>query len=214
MLGQTVNAGSQPLPRPGQSVRVSGFRDGQGIIHASRITPAPAGQLLLVGEVQRDDNGWHIGQQQLRLPANARLREGQPVRTRGSLQNGVMQVTRMHVLAALPFRQPVTRLLLQGFVQHVGDARYRITGQAFMVTAQALQLQLSQQAGQPLRLELHHITDRRATDRWQMSRLLDSTLLPMGRPLPTRKNGAPAPQRPDKPIMPERPYPMPGRFMH
>jgi len=192
VLGQRVNIRSQALPKPGQSVRVSGFRDARGIIHASRISTTSAGQVLLVGKVQRNANGWHIRGQQLRLPAGARLHEGQTLRVRGSLQHDTLQVMRLNVITKLPFQQPISRLLLQGYVWRIGSARYYIAGQTITVTQQALQQQLSQQTAQPLRLEL-----RVTPDHWHLKRMLVPRRLPKGQPKPINNDKSGWQQQPN-----------------
>jgi len=205
VMGQRVNIGTQPLPRLGQIVRVSGFRDEQGVIHATHLRAANSAQLLLVGEVRQSANGWTIGQQTLRLAAHVSLREGLRLRIRGRLQDNVLQVSQWSVLDALPFHQPVARLLLQGFVQHTGLA-YRIAGQSFSVNSGHLQQQLLQQKKQSLRLELHTMAGQ-----WRASRLLAPQRLPMGRPSAVGEGMRW--QNPVSPMMPRYVNPVPGRFM-
>jgi hypothetical protein len=206
ILGQRVNVGAQPLPQLGQTVRVSGFRDQQGVIHATLLRRADSAQVLLVGKLRHTDNGWFIGQQPLRLAAGAAWTEGQQLRIRGRLEAKIVQVSQWSALPGLPFQQPVSRLLLQGFVQGAGSD-YRIAGQLFSVTSGHLQKQLSQRKEQPLRLEL-----RGSASHWRASRLLVPQRLPMGRPSPVRAGGS----RWQSPVVPRLPRyikPVPGRFM-
>jgi hypothetical protein len=206
VLGQTIEADAQSLPLAGQTVRISGFRDSDGVIHASYIDSIETTQQLLTGELKRDNRQWRIGAQLIRLPADSKPRPGQYVRVSGDLNKDVLQVTEFTQLDSLPFKQPVQRLLLQGYVRSVGDTAYRIAGKLFIVKADMQQAGLSQQVNRTQRVEL-----RLENNAWQMSRQLDSRQLPLGRPMrgPQRMPNTP---RPDMPVMRDN-IPMPRGFM-
>lgn len=210
VLGQTVQLDTRRMPQPGQAVAVSGFRDAQGVIHATLVRPETSTRLLLVGEVQQRGRDWYVGAQRLRLATGMQLRAGQRVRLRGRLQAGIFRVTRHETLPALPFKQPLQRLIWQGFVTPLAADRYRLADAQIEIDVRT---RLTLQQDQPLQLEL-----RFTAGRWQAIRQLSPASLPKGRPRPTSPPlpAAPArgtPRSGPRPGMPSRPLPMPGRFM-
>jgi len=207
ILGQTVVVGTHFAPQPEQQVRVSGFRDNQGVIHASYIGSLDSPQNLLVGQLQRDGNGWHIGGQMLKLSIDSRLQQGQMLRVRGRLNAGVLQVSQWSAVDALPFKKPVSKLLVQGFVQNINPAEYRIAGRMF--SSSALQSPLLQQQSKLLRLELQG-----GSGEWKMLRLLVPENLPMGKASAVPANRMRPMQRPGSKRMPMFMNSMPGRNMH
>ncbi len=82
--------GSANGAAPGRFVAVSGFRQPGGMIVATRIDPAPAGPVLLRGELTRIFDTARIGSQTVRLPDGANIPGGFPIVVTGSMQGGVL----------------------------------------------------------------------------------------------------------------------------
>lgn len=94
VAGQMVavggSTGGAVAATPGQWVAVSGLRQGAGIIAATRIDPAPAGPVLVRGELVRIYGATRIGALALQLPPESLLPAGFPVAVTGRLQGGVL----------------------------------------------------------------------------------------------------------------------------
>ncbi len=82
--------GSATYAAPGQFVAVSGLRQPDGVIVATRIDPAPAGPVLLRGELTRIYGTTRIGSQPVRLPDGSSIPGGFPVVVTGSMQGDVL----------------------------------------------------------------------------------------------------------------------------
>ncbi len=105
-----------PALRLGDWVAVSGLREPGGIIHATRLDPRPAGEVSVVGRLDRVRGGWRIGTLGLRFahgapPAAARLR------LTGRLLAGQLQVASVAVEPLLPDANHPPRLSIEGFVE-------------------------------------------------------------------------------------------------
>ena len=94
VAGQNIvvgNAGgSATYAPPGQFVAVSGFRQPDGVIVATRIDPAPSGPVLLRGELTRIYDTARIGAQSVQLPEGSPIPSGFPVVVTGSMQGDVL----------------------------------------------------------------------------------------------------------------------------
>ncbi len=104
--------------RPGAWARVSGLRRADGTVRATfvRLDPAPppGGRVAVRGVPRRDGQGLRIGALPLEDP-QGRLRDGAPVRVRGTMSLG-----RLHVAEVQPDRfapGPAHRLALEAYVQ-------------------------------------------------------------------------------------------------
>ena len=179
VLGQPVRLAQQTQPRLGAWVAVSGFRAPDGVIHATRIAPARAGTALVVGTPQAGKGGWRIGNLRLQLPGAP---AGGELRLRGHLRDGLLVVSQRQAVSPTPFRVPVKRLLIQGFVRPQGAQRFAIDGLDFVPAGN-----LGPGLAGPLRLELQHTAAG-----WRMQRLLRPDRLPLGRPTPAPMRGGAA----------------------
>ncbi len=182
VLGQRVRFAG-PRPAVGERVAVSGFRDPAGVIHATRIAPAPTGEVLVVGVPKARPSGWRLGDLALRLPGEPPVGE---VRLRGRLEGQTLRVRVMQPVSLLPFDGSIGRAVIQGFVRPLGDGRLGIDGLRF-AAAGVGQLPTDR----PVRLELH-----RQAGGWRLDRLLPSNRLPLGRPSPVPRAGMPRSGRP------------------
>jgi len=104
--------------RPGAWAQVSGLRRADGTVRATFVRlgpePPPGTRVAVRGVPRRDDRGLRIGALPLEDP-RGRLREGVPVRVRGTMSLG-----RLHVAEVEPDRfapGPVRRLALEAYVQ-------------------------------------------------------------------------------------------------
>ncbi len=174
--GQTVmlDTPRQDLPEPGQVVAVSGLRDEQGRIHASRIQPVEHRQKIwLRGTVQRDEKGHaRIGQQ--RIQSAALPTDAHSIGVSGMLKNGVLQVQRKWQIPATLFDR-IERLRLQGFVKPQDDETATLAGFDLSLPAQAL---TAQDKRKSIRLELR----KSQTDQdWRNIQTLNPATLPQGK---------------------------------
>jgi hypothetical protein len=87
VVGDAKGAATYALP--GQFVAVSGFREAGGVIFATRIDPAPAGPVLLRGELIRIYGTSQIGSQTIRLP-DTTIPAGFPVVVTGKMEGNVL----------------------------------------------------------------------------------------------------------------------------
>jgi len=201
VLGQTVIADTQDvsLPQAGGVVRVSGFRDNTGRVHATRVVPDHGDKLLLSGTVRTIGKGsFYIGRQKVAVGDSTSLQAGSRVRVRGQLQGNALDASSLTVLDAQPFGSRVQRLLVQGFISREAGQAYRIDGVSFM-SPDTLQVR---QRG-PLRVEVKRST----SGTWTATRLISEHGLPQGRPQPRSGAGKPkhTPARLRRPSMPPRP---------
>jgi Domain of unknown function (DUF5666) len=105
----------------GDWAAVSGLRQGDGTVVASRLDDAEPGKLFVRGRVSRHDGALWIGRLRLSGPSAASLRDGEFVVVSGGYQSGVAQLTSASadMLAASPttyFGGTVNQLILQAFV--------------------------------------------------------------------------------------------------
>ncbi len=201
VLGQRVRFAGSP-PAVGERVAVSGFRDPAGVIHATRIVPAPTGEVLVVGTPRATPSGWRVGDLALQLPGEPPAGE---LRLLGRLEGQTLRVRAMQPVSLLPFDEPVGRAVVQGFVRPLGDGRLGIDGMRF--TAAGIG---RLPTDRPVRLELH-----RQAGGWRLDRLLPSGRLPTGRPSPMPKSGMPRSGWPmGRPPVPGGAGMSPGMYRH
>jgi len=105
----------------GDWTAVSGLRQADGTIVASRLDDAPAGRLFLRGAVSRHDGAAWIGTLRLTGSSAAPLREGDAVTMSGTYQSGQAQLVSaaQDTMAASPtsyFGATVDQLVVQAFV--------------------------------------------------------------------------------------------------
>jgi len=105
----------------GDWVTVSGLRQPDGTVLASRLDEAESGKLFVRGRVSRHDGALWIGRLRLAGAPAAQLRDGEFVAVAGSYQSGVAQLTlaSADMLASSPttyFGGTVNQLVLQAFV--------------------------------------------------------------------------------------------------
>ena len=148
VLGQTVRidprtafGGRAGLPapslsrlRPGQFVNVSGFRQSNGTIVASRVEHVPQSPFVSVlGTVTRLSNrSFQVGDLQVRIvsPASpARLANGREVRAWGRWDGRRLIANELIPQPSVPFAGRVSYLDLQGFIsKQLREGRLRIGG--------------------------------------------------------------------------------------
>jgi hypothetical protein len=111
---------------PGAWVAVSGLHAPDGVILASRIDPAPMGEVLLHGRLSRGPGGWRMGQLAIDLPRDADAPAGAVV-LQGRLRDGRLQAAfwRPDTLETNPagyFGPSVHRYAIQALVAAHGQA--------------------------------------------------------------------------------------------
>jgi hypothetical protein len=95
IAGQLVRLTQQTrggTPAVGDRVAVSGFRDADGMIAASRFDPAPAGRVSVHGLLSHDAHGPHIGALLLHVPHTLRVPPDGAVTAAGRELQGVLYV--------------------------------------------------------------------------------------------------------------------------
>ena len=201
VLGQTVKrtGTSGKLPKPGDRVKVSGFRNDAGMIYATHIAPAGKTQALITGVITRTHSGiFHIGEQSILLRNGSAVRPGTTIRVSGKVQHGVLNADRVTTLNSLPFSHAVHRLLVQGFIHTLPGQDYRIDHIPLDLPAKTSSVLPLAGKTTPLRLEMQ----RRAGSRhWIPVRVISDTGLPVGKPYPALRGGSPR-RSPGMPSMP------------
>ena len=208
VLGQQVQLGRREmtLPQVGQFVEVSGFRDGDARIHATRVAQTgPRQQVWLQGAVQVVDAGTvRIGRQLVDVDvAGASLENGDMLGVQGVVTAGRLRAGRLWPVPAAPFAPDVKVLRVQGFLQGSARDGYRIGG----IDIESIDSVVAGARDGLVRLEL-----RRAGDGWQAARRLRPEQLPTGRAQPVPKGPPgpvsvpmPTPTPPMRPVRPPRP---------
>jgi len=180
VLGQEVLITSRNLsiPQIGRSVQISGFRDKQGRIHATRIEETKQPDVLLTGVLRKIKDSFYIGRQKLSYTDSAAFKEDTRVRVRGIIRAGVLNVSQYAPLDRLHFTAPVRRLLEQGFVDKRGDRQYNIGARVFAVRPLPLSRLFDTQADQIVRVEM----SRNIAGGWEAIRSISPKGLPLGQP--------------------------------
>ncbi len=139
VAGQAVRLTAATLgsrPTAGDWVAVSGIRQADGTVEATRMQPRAPGPAVLHGVLQHDGDGYRVGTLPLSGPAD-RLAAlaGQSVRASGPILLGRMEVEALEpdLLASDParfFGPAVGVVLIEGFGE-IGGGRLRIGGAAF-----------------------------------------------------------------------------------
>ncbi len=117
--------GSLEMVRPGDWVAVSGIRESDGVIAASRIDQRMPGTVLVRGPVTQRAGGWRIGDLSVQPPSGARVAPGANITARGTLVNGMLSVTTADpdVLSSDPaafFGGRVRRMVIESYVSAAG----------------------------------------------------------------------------------------------
>ncbi|HAW52981.1 MAG TPA: hypothetical protein DCX54_11740, partial [Flavobacteriales bacterium] len=118
-MKQVVSMGNLggPLPENGEYIKVSGFRDQNGDIHASRIAKAQAGAVFLSGPVSmRNGNTIMIGKMEISASQLPDTPMGARISAEGELHDGKLLARSVRTSPALPFANQAKRWLVQGFV--------------------------------------------------------------------------------------------------
>ncbi len=128
VAGQTVVLGAgvagQTHPAIGSWVAVSGLQRPDGSIEATRIDPAPAGPVLVHGELKRSLGGAMIGSLPVQLPDGSAAPAGWQVTAAGRLAGGVLvadSVVRDRLAddPAAVFGPNVQQFVVEGYVSSV-----------------------------------------------------------------------------------------------
>ena len=110
--------------RPGDWVKVSGFRSPDGTISVTRIDRRDAGPVVVRGRLTGAPGSYRIGGLTVRLPRAAAVAPGQWVIAEGADDSGVLAVTAIgpDLVASDPtgfFGPSTTRFLVQGYAETV-----------------------------------------------------------------------------------------------
>jgi hypothetical protein len=135
-----IGAGTDGLQtvRPGDWVAVSGLRQPDGIIAASRIDQRMPGPVLVRGPAMPSAGGWRIGDLSIRPPVSTTVTPGESITARGSIMNGILSVTTASpdVLSSNPaafFGSHVQRMVIETYVS-AADGHVRL-GRGFLAPA-------------------------------------------------------------------------------
>jgi hypothetical protein len=123
---------------PGDWVAVSGLRQPDGIIAASRIDQRMPGPVLVRGPAMPSAGGWRIGDLSVRPPVSTTFTPGESITARGSIMNGILSVTTASpdVLSSNPaafFGNHVQRMVIETYVS-AADGHVRL-GRGFLAPA-------------------------------------------------------------------------------
>ncbi len=204
ILGQRIDGKSlSSLPKVGKHIRVSGFRDNTGTIHARYISESRGyEQNMIRGKLKMENNKWYIGEQEITAPKSSQIKVGSVVRIRGALKNKVFQVQSLERLTRLPFSQPVKNILIQGFIQKSGAQQYNIADYGFTIRSKK----------QPLVKKVEAIMYLQKMNRhaWRLEKVLNKQRLPVGAAFPAMLQNRI--QQPVRPMVSPQPFSMPNRF--
>jgi len=138
VLGQTVRVqSSDRLPDAGEWVKVSGLRDADGGVVATRIDSTLSSDRALVRGVVRADGGGALVLGRLRLPvartSEAALLAGDEVLVRGLVGVDGFMLKDLSKAAAEPFGGRMHELIIEGYVSTPGDSARHIAGHAWVL---------------------------------------------------------------------------------
>jgi hypothetical protein len=130
MVGNDID-GVQAL-RPGDWIAVSGLRQPNGVIAASRIDQETPGAVLVRGPVMPGAGGWRIGNLWVRPPYGTSITPGESLTARGTIANGTLAMTTASpdVLGSNPaayFGGRVRRMVIESYVSGA-DGHVRLGG--------------------------------------------------------------------------------------
>jgi len=116
--------------RPGDWVAVSGLREPDGVIAASRIDQRLPGPVLVRGPAMPEAGGWRIGDLSVQPPNGASVAPGTDITARGTLVDGRLSVTTAapDVLSSNPaafFGSHVQRMVIESYVS-AADGHLRL----------------------------------------------------------------------------------------
>ncbi len=124
--------------RPGDWIAVSGLRQPDGVIAASRIDQRMPGPVLVRGPAMPSAGGWQIGDLRIRPPQGTSVAPGESITARGTIANGTLSVATASrdLLGSNPaayFGSHVRRMVIEGYVS-AADGHVRL-GQGVLATA-------------------------------------------------------------------------------
>jgi hypothetical protein len=107
--------------RPGDWIAVSGLRQPDGVIAASRIDRRMPGPVLVRGPAMPGPGGWQIGELPIRPPQGTSVAPGESITARGTIANGTLSVATASpdVLGSNPaayFGSHVRRMVIETYV--------------------------------------------------------------------------------------------------
>ncbi|CAH2604140.1 conserved protein of unknown function [Rhodovastum atsumiense] len=127
VAGQTVRLeGADSAPRRGEWVAVSGLRDAEGVIRASRVDQRRPGEVSVSGLLEADGRGWRLGALAVRgavLPP-----AGQRIRVTGRYVRGVLQVRSAGPDPLLDFPPAIDRFLVEAYPRSEGGRLWLVPG--------------------------------------------------------------------------------------
>ncbi len=211
VLGQTVVLPEQTnLPQNAQFVQVSGFRDTNDQIHASRIMPvAERSWVWLSGRATKvDRQTLRIGQQLINVKQSADINLSRPLNIRGTVLHGRILVNSIKPQVSIVQNNSLDHLYLQGYlgalgtIPDIGELPLKI---------EHSQLDSITNINKPVRIEMH----RNRHGQWQFKRMIPPGSMPVGQPQARTSSRANIPgQLPKRPPVniPRMPRNQPGRF--
>jgi hypothetical protein len=134
-----IGAGTDGLQtvHPGDWIAVSGLRQPDGVIAASRIDQRTPGTVLVRGPAMPNAGGWQIGDLSVRPPNGTSVAPGESITARGTIVNGTLSVTTASpdVLSSDPaafFGSHVERMVIESYVS-AADGHVRL-GRGLLAT--------------------------------------------------------------------------------
>ena len=123
-------SGGLQAVHPGDWVAVSGLREPDGVIAASRIDQRQPGAVLVRGTANPASGGWQVGELPVRPPNGANIAPGASITARGTLVDGRLSVATADpdVLSSDPaafFGRRVQRMVIESYVS-AADGHVRL----------------------------------------------------------------------------------------
>lgn len=181
------------MPNIGERLQVSGFRDNDQRIHASRLTKTHSATVSLSGKVTGlHGNTLLIGTMVVMADQLPDLEIGSHISVQGTLHDGKLLARTVRPISVLPFADQADRWLVQGYVNKQGADQFSMAGIAVTAGSANLHKLLGRQTDHLIRVEIAG-KPTAASGPIIMS-ILDTPNLPMGR-------RTPQPEIPTRPLM-------------
>ncbi len=181
------------MPNIGDRFQVSGFRDNDQRIHASRLTPTDSATVSLSGKVtELHGNTLLIGTMVVMADQLPDLEIGSHISVKGTLHDGKLLARTVRPLSMLPFADQANSWLVQGYVNKQGADQFSIADIALTASNANLYKLLGRQTDQLIRVEI--AGKPTAASNPTIMSILDNRNLPTG-------HRTPQPEIPTRPLM-------------
>ena len=197
IMKQTILMGSLkgPMPQVGQKLKISGFRDNNQQIHASRLTTTRSTKVFLSGTIsERKNNTLMVGKMLVTTNQLPTLKIGSLIKVEGELRDGKLFAKTVRPIPTLAFGRQAKHWLVQGFLSKEPTSHLSIAGTRATSKNMQLHKRLARQINKLIQVEIAR--DPKDVNAPAIISILDGHTLPTGRTIPQAKTPShPSPQR-------------------